>query len=146
MLKSAEKRLRRSPEHAKIYQNQIKDMITGGVRRKVPEEVLDNYPDPIFYLAHHEVIKVTSKCTPCIIVFNSSARFQGQSHNAYLAKGPNMLNNLLGILLRFREEQCAIMGDISKMYHSIGIPLFDEMMHCFLWRDFLSDEQPDTMP
>ena len=55
-----------------------------------------------------------------------------------------MLNHLLGVLLRLREGQCAIMGDISKMYHSIGIPLCDQIIYCFLWRDFLSDEQPDT--
>ena len=85
-------------------------MINRGVRRKVPEEELDNYPDPIFYLAHQEVIKVTSKSTPCPIVFNSSAKFQGLSLNDYLAKGPDVLNNLLGVLLRFREGQCAIMG------------------------------------
>ena len=55
-----------------------------------------------------------------------------------------MLNNLLGDLLRFRGGQCAIMGYISKMYHSIGLALFDQMVHCFLWRDHRLDEQPGT--
>ena len=70
----------------KYIKNQVKDMIRRGVCRKVPDEQLENYPDPIFYLAHHEVIKATSKGTPCRIVFNSSTKFQGQSLNDYLAK------------------------------------------------------------
>ena len=50
MLKSTEKRLRKNHAHAKIYQNQIKDMISRGVCRKVPDAELENYQDPIFYL------------------------------------------------------------------------------------------------
>ena len=38
-----------------------------------------------------------------------------QSLNDSLAKGPDMLNNLLGILVRFREVYYAIVRDISKM-------------------------------
>ena len=46
-----------------------------------------------------------------------------------------MLNNLLGLLLRFSEEKVAIMCDLTKMYHSIDISLKDQMTHIFLWRD-----------
>ena len=42
MLKSTEKSLRKNPEHAKIYQNQIKDMIRRGVCRKVPDDESEN--------------------------------------------------------------------------------------------------------
>ena len=54
------------------------------------------------------------------------------------------MNNLLGILLRFREEQVALVGDISKMFHSIQIPELDQMTHRFLWRDLESHRYPDT--
>ena len=69
------------------------------------------------------------------IVFNSSAKVNGASLNGCLAKGPSLLNNILGILLRFREENFAFIGDISKMFHSIDIPVEDQMMHLFLWRN-----------
>ena len=55
-----------------------------------------------------------------------------------------MLNNLLGMLLRFREEPVAMIGDIEKMLHSIDIPLLDQMTHRFLWRDLDERREPDT--
>ena len=55
-----------------------------------------------------------------------------------------MLNNLLGIILRFREERVGMVGDISKMYHSIGIGPFDQMTHCFLWRNLEPLREPET--
>ena len=64
--------------------------------------------------------------------------------NDCLAKGPCLLNQLLGILLRFRLEQFAFIGDIKKMYHSIDIPLRDQMTHLFLWRDLKEEQEPNT--
>ena len=55
-----------------------------------------------------------------------------------------MLNNLLGVLLRFREEPVAMIGDIAKMLHPIKIPVLDHMTHWFLWRDL--DEQREPHP
>ena len=64
--------------------------------------------------------------------------------NGYYAKGPDMLNNLLGVLMGFREERVAFVGDISKMFHSIEIPIIDQMTHQFLWRDLDTSKEPDT--
>lgn len=36
--------------------------------------------------------------------------------NEYWAKGPDLLNNLLGVLIRFRENKVAFIGGIKKMY------------------------------
>jgi len=36
------------------------------------------------------------------------------------------------------------LGDISKMYHSIDIPLQDQMTHLFLWRNLKTDTPPST--
>ena len=59
----------------------------------------------------------------------------GLSLNDCLAKGPSLLNNLLGILIRFRENPFAFVGDIKKMFHSIDITQPDQMTHLFLWRN-----------
>ena len=55
-----------------------------------------------------------------------------------------MLNKLLGVLMRFRGEQIAFIGDISKMFHSIEIPTVDQMTHLFLWRDLDASREPET--
>ena len=55
-----------------------------------------------------------------------------------------MLNNLLGVLLRFRERAVAMVGDIGKLFHAIDIPIVDQMTHRFLWRDLEDEREPDT--
>jgi hypothetical protein len=89
---------------------------------------------PLYYISHHALVRSDSKSTPLSIVFNSSLPFQGQCLNDYWHKGPDLLNNLPGILMRFRENYVAICGNISKMYHRIKIPERDQHVHRFLWR------------
>ena len=55
-----------------------------------------------------------------------------------------MLNNLFGVVLRFREREVALVGDISKMYHRVLIPLQDQHVHRFLWRNLDTDRKPDV--
>ena len=143
-LSSLEKRLKDNKQQSEVYKSQIEDMLERGVCRKVSKEELNEYEGPKYYIAHHAVMKPSSKSTPCRIVFNSSANYKGHILNDYFAKGPDLLNNLLEVLLRFREERIGLAGDISKMFHSVSIPLHDKMTHLFLWRNFEAEREPDT--
>ena len=105
---------------------------------------VQNYSGPSFYLSHHAVIKPESKSTPCRIEFNTGAKYHGHTLNDYYAKGPDMLNNLLAVLLRFRKNHVAYVGDVSKMFHSIAIPEVYQMIHKFLWRGIKVNRKPDT--
>ena len=59
-----------------------------------------------------------------------------------LAKGPDLLNNLLGVLIRFRENRIAISGDIRKIYHAVKIDSIDQHTHRFLWRNMEIEREP----
>ena len=144
MLKSLERRLMKNKEHAATYQAQISDMLERNVARKLTNEELTSYKGPIQYISHHEVLKKDSKSTPCRIVFNSSAKHCGYSLNDYWAKGPDVINDMLGIMLRFREGQFALAGDIKKMYHCVHLSLTDTHTHRFLWRDLGTTKDPDV--
>ena len=120
----------------------MNDMFRRKAARKVSEEELSCYKGPKYYIAQHAVLKSDSKSTPWRIMFNSSAKYQGLSLNEYYAKGPSLVNQLLGILIRFTTERYAFVGDISKMFHSIGISLQDQMTHLFLWRDLQLNREP----
>lgn len=136
ILRSTEKRLQQNPVLRKMYEDQIQDLLLRKVAVKVDDDEIARYTGPIHYLSHHEVIKEESKSTPCRIVFNASAKYKGQTLNEFWAKGPDLLNNLLGVLLRFREQQFAMVGDIRKMYHAIKLkPGLDQHTHRFLWRN-----------
>ena len=76
--------------------------------------------------------------------YHSSCMFQGHQLNDYWMKGPNMLNNLFGVVLHFREREVALVGDISKMYHRVLIPPQDQHVHRFLRRNLDTDRKPDV--
>ena len=80
-------------------------MIEREFARKLSQTELKNYKGPIHYISHHEVLKPDSKSTPVRIVFNSSARYMGHMRDDYWAKRPHLLNDLLGVLIRFRKKQ-----------------------------------------
>ena len=67
------------------------------------------------------------------MVFDAAARFNGTSLNEELLQGPEMTNNLLGVLLRFREEGIAIKGDIEAMFHQVKMQPSDCNALRFLW-------------
>ena len=132
----------KDPIHAKTYQSQIDDMIERGVAKKMSKEDLD-YDRPVHYISHHEVLKQDSASTPCRIVFNASAKYKSHVSNEYWAKGLDLLGNLLGILVKFREKFVGYIGDVQKMYHTVRLDPKDQQTHRFLWRDFRQDDKPD---
>ncbi|XP_063603426.1 uncharacterized protein LOC134779294 [Penaeus indicus] len=143
-LKTTENRLKKlGNEYAMKYQREIEDMINRGVARKLTKEEIREYKGPVHYIHHHEVLKPESKSTPIRIVFNSSASYMGQKLNDFWAKGPDILNSLLGVLFRFRQNNIAIAGDIAKMYHTVKLSTMDEHTHRFLWRDLDDNRPPD---
>ena len=143
-LEATERRLLRNPEHARAYDRQMMEMKELQFARKLTEEEAREYAGPVHYISHHEVLRPENKSTPVRIVFNSSAAFQGHRLNDYWMKGPDLLNDLFGVLLRFREHQVAFLGDISKMYHRIRIPEMDQQVHRFLWRNLETNREPDV--
>ncbi|XP_043234175.1 uncharacterized protein LOC122387784 isoform X1 [Amphibalanus amphitrite] len=143
-LRSMENRLQRlDHDYRKAYCDQMTDMEKRGVARKLSNEEIDSYQGPVHYIHYHEVIKQNSSSTPIRIVFNSSASYMGHVLNEYWAKGPDFINNLYGILLRFREYPVAITADISKMYNSIQLSTRDQHVHRYLWRDMDKNREPD---
>ena len=131
-LESTERRLKKNPQQAEAYDKQIKEMEEMNFSRKLTKEEMEVYKGPVHYMAHHAVLRPESASTPVRIVFNSSSSYQGHKLNDYWMKGPDLLNNLFGVILRFRERETAIVGDISKMYHRVLIPEEDQHVHRFL--------------
>ena len=67
------------------------------------------------------------------VVFDCFAKFKGISLNDCLYQGPDLNNNLLGILLRFRRKSIAIQGDVESMFPQIKIPIENRDLMLFLW-------------
>ena len=117
-LESTERRLMKQPDHASSYDMQIKDMEDMKFSRKLTEQEKIEWKGPVHYIAHHAVLRPEKKTTPVRIVFISSASFKGHTLNDYWYKGPDLLNNLFGVVLRFRENAVAVCGDIMPECNS----------------------------
>ena len=143
-LEATERRLKKDPEQGMAYDKQMEEMKEMQFSRKLSKQEMDNYKGPVHYIPHHAVIRPEKKSTPVRIVFNSSSVYQGHALNDYWLKGPDLLNNLFGVILRFRQKEVAVMGDISKMYHRVLIPERDQHVHRFLWRNLETEREPDV--
>ena len=67
------------------------------------------------------------------VVFDSSAEFPGVSLNKELLPGPDLMNSLVGVLIRFRQDNIAVMCDIKQMFHSFHVDPKHQNFLRFLW-------------
>lgn len=86
------------------------------------------------YLPHRAVFKVDSLTTPVRPVFDASCKAgRSPSLNEMLEKGPNLLELLPTILLRFRENSIGVTADIRKAFQMIEVDVQDRDFLRFLW-------------
>ena len=74
------------------------------------------------FIAWKVVWNTSSVTTPCRIVFDGShPTLNGFSIKDLSAKGPNNLNKLQEILIRWTVHPIGILTDVRKMYNTIRI-------------------------
>lgn len=67
------------------------------------------------------------------VVFDCGADYKGVLLNTLLLQGPNLTSALLGVLMRFRQEEVAIMGDVKAMFHQVKVSEENKVYLRFLW-------------
>lgn len=85
-----------------------------------------------WYFPHHGVHH-SKKPDKLCIVFDCSAKYQGTSLNDHLLQGPDLINNLTGVRVRFRRHPVALMCDVEKMFHQFHVEVADRNYLRFLW-------------
>lgn len=89
-----------------------------------------------YYMPHFAIIKPDSVSTKLRTVFNGSAvSSSGLALNDILYEGPNIYNDILDVLLRFRLHKFAFSCDIVKMFRGIFINPQQTHLQRILWRD-----------
>ena len=134
-LKSLERRLQKEEALKKRYQETIDTDVNAGYVRKVDQAELNETKDKLqWYLSHHPVIN-PHKPEKVRRVCNAVAKYQGLTLNDKLLPGPDLLQNLIGIIFRFREQQIALSADIEAMFFQVAVPSDDSRYLRFLWRE-----------
>ena len=109
----------------------VEEYISRGHAQKIPDGQVGS---PVWYLPHHPVLH-PQKADKTRVVFDCAARFQNTSLNDQLLQGPDLTNSLVGVLLRFCQEQIGtgISADIEKMFHQVRVSPQHTHALSFLW-------------
>ncbi|KAI4882679.1 hypothetical protein NFI96_029603, partial [Prochilodus magdalenae] len=109
----------------------LNDVIAKGYAVEIPSEELNRSDGKVWYLPHHGVYH--PKKLKIRVVFDCGASYQGTSLNGQLLHGPDLTSTLLGVILRFRQEEVAVMADVEAMFHQVKVPDEDADLLRFLW-------------
>ncbi|XP_027138459.1 uncharacterized protein LOC113746562 [Larimichthys crocea] len=138
-----ERQLMKDPMWKEAYMRQVHEMVGRGAAVKLTKDAMDSWKGAVWWVSHLTAPNPHSVTTPVRLVWNSSQEFGGVSMNSILFKGPDVLNPIRAVLLRFREGEHAAIGDITKMYNSVWLEEQEVHVHRFLWRDSPKDEIED---
>ncbi|XP_034060527.1 uncharacterized protein LOC117538732 [Gymnodraco acuticeps] len=137
-LMSLRRTLTKKPEMKGHFVDFMKKIFSNGHAEPAP--TLDEHQEcwylPSFGVYHPQ------KPGQIRVVFDSSAQYKNVSLNNVLLRGPDLNNNLLGVLIRFRTEPVAVMSDIQQMFHSFLVRQDHRDYLRFLWfRDHQLDNE-----
>lgn len=135
------RRFQSSPDFFKMYQKNVTGHLENGFAEKLSKEESEKRTDTTWYVPHHGVTNV-NKPGKVRMVFDAAAQSSGQSLNSNLFSGPDLLNSLLGVLLRFRKHKIAVVADIEAMFHQVRLKESDTNAVRFLWKDNPKSEKP----
>ena len=113
-----------------MYTKTVTDYIEKGYAKELEGESTDS--KKIWYLPHHPVMNV-NKPGKVRVVFDCAAKYKDTSLNSQLLQGPDLMNSLVGVLTRFRQEKIAFAADIEAMFHQVQVREEDCDALRFLW-------------
>ncbi|XP_015118402.1 uncharacterized protein LOC107042045 [Diachasma alloeum] len=87
------------------------------------------------YLSHHAVLRTDSTTSPLKVVFNASSKTtNGTTLNDHMYVRPQILPELLDIILRWRMHVVALRADAEKMFRQILVTPEQTHLQRILWQ------------
>lgn len=125
--KGLQQRMAKDPELG----DKLQELVESYVRKGYCTDVTGVPPkDPCWYLPVFPVIKPGE----VRLVFHAAAKSSdGRSLNSFLLSGPDMLNPLPEVIIRFREKRVGVSADVCEMFHQVRIRAQDRDAQRFLW-------------
>ena len=106
------KNFSKNDQFKEVYIRFMKDVIAKGYARKSATKAASG---KTWCLLHHGIYH-PNKPGKIRAVFDVSVDYKGRCLNRELLSGPDLRKQIVGVLLRFREEQIAVMEDIEAGY------------------------------
>ena len=131
--------MEKNPEIADSYQKVIKIYLGKNYIPRVPPDEPKEW-----LLPHFPVVRADRSTAKTRIVFDASAKFQGKCLNSEALSGPKLQADMCSILVRFRKDLVALVGDVSQMYHQLALTVEDRPLYRFLWRNMDQSKEPEV--
>ncbi|XP_064640944.1 uncharacterized protein LOC135495877 [Lineus longissimus] len=129
---SLKARIRKDAKYGEEYVKFMSKLIDAGQAERVPENELDLDNGSVWYIPHH-MVSHPHKEGKYRVVFDCAASYQGEALNGHLLRGPDLINNLVGVLARFRKEEVAFTCDVQGMFLQVVVPPRHRNYLRFLW-------------
>nr|XP_054775363.1 uncharacterized protein LOC129283739 [Lytechinus pictus] len=126
-LGSLKRKFEKDSEYHKLYTQKIRALIEKGYAEYVPNSSRE--ADTFWYIPHHGV----QQPNKLRVVFDCSAQCNGEALNHHLLTGPDLTNNLVGVLCRFRTDYVAFSCDIQEMFYQFQVRSDHRDYLRFLW-------------
>ena len=142
MAEKVEKRLQKKGL-LRRYNEEFQSYIDRGVIVPISSQEIAEYCGPRNYITHFGVEQPGSVTTKLRLVSHSSLKNGSWSLNECLPKGPNSLNSMFDVSVRFRCYEVGLVFDLSKAYHSMHTGLVEKHLRRLVWRFSDSEEWQD---
>ena len=123
------------PECYKKYD----DIIKGWLKSNYIEETQNEMGKQQFFLPHFPVIRQDKTTTKIRPVMDAAAKCKGPNGpkclNDGLLEGPKLIQPVPDVLMRFRHNRVAVIGDLKEMFLQVVLPEKDRNFHKFIWFD-----------
>ena len=94
-----------------------------------------NLQDKGYYIPTFMVVREDKLTTKFRLIVNGKFQFNGKCINDYLLSGPNVMNRLAEVLIRFRHHKYVLTCDVSNMFLRVKVPPKDRKFLRFFFRD-----------
>ena len=129
---SLKRKFERDPKLYRDYGEFMDKIISKGHASKVEDRACGSLSGETWYLPHFPIYH-PQKPDQIRVVFDCSNTFEGESLNKHLLQGPDLMNKLVGVLTRFRQEEIAITCDVEQMFHNFMVSEKHRDYLRFLW-------------
>ena len=119
-LKTLERRLSKDSELRDRYADTCREDIRKGYIVTLEPHDPRKRSDREWYLSHHPVVN-PNKPVNVRRVLNGASKFHRTSLNKFLLVGPPLLQNLIFVFLRFRQQKYAVSADLEGMFLQVGV-------------------------
>ena len=116
-LKHLKNKFQRNLTFCSHYKEFTNTLMRNGYAKKSADSATEG---KCWYIPHHGV-------------YNENKPNKIRSLNNELMSGPDLTNQIIGVLIRFRQEPIAIMANIESMFYQVRVPEKHQNFLRFLW-------------